>query len=223
MTLIHQIFCPVCFLSHGPRAEHPEGKPYINISTENFWIKTLKQNIEHFGSTQDSQGRGKIEFLGYFEPESDPTDSYPLVKQRLLQSVFQWVEKGWLTVDEISEALEGRIVIAPIPGKIKGGKKPKVQKEPEPEEGTEADLEGLIEELKDMMDEDNKARSITKLEKRLAAIDENIFDISSVEEAIDEYKDIERTGKTVEEYGDEKAMAFDEINEAIDNIELIEE
>lgn len=107
MAVIYQVACPVCGTSHGTRVtDRIEGKPWIVLERENYWIKTLEfDKNKPFGIIQHAGGRGTLQVTGTFEPENDPSGSYPLIKQRLLQVVQHWTEKGWLTAEEVHQAL----------------------------------------------------------------------------------------------------------------------
>lgn len=105
-------FCPVCATSHGTkRLEYPYP------ATQNFWQWLNDRDGERglgkdepFGVIQAvGLGRGhSFGVLGYFGPEDDPDGYYPLVKARLLQAVRRWLQKGWLSKEEI----EGVLAIA---------------------------------------------------------------------------------------------------------------
>jgi hypothetical protein len=50
-----------------------------------------------------------------FAPNEDPTGTYPLVKQRILDMIKAWVQKGWLSKGEINGAM-GVVAEGPPPG-----------------------------------------------------------------------------------------------------------
>ena len=106
MTEVRQAFCPVCGVSHGTKVtETVEGKPYIVLARGNFWEKKNWDSNKPFGSIQETLGRGTFKFLGYFQPEEDIDGYYPLVKDRLLSACKEWIDKGWLTREELEEAI----------------------------------------------------------------------------------------------------------------------
>lgn len=104
----------------------------------------------------------------------------------------------------------------------KGGGEATVNVEPIPPKPPEFDIEELKSRLSVLMDEGKKAPSIKALEKALAGVDEDRVDVSDLEDAIQEYKDVTREGLTPEEYNDEKQAAFENVQEQIDSLEAIE-
>ncbi|MDO8634907.1 MAG: hypothetical protein Q7R34_01495 [Dehalococcoidia bacterium] len=84
-----------------------------------------------------------------------------------------------------------------------------------------------IEALKNILNEENKAASIKKLEKALACLDieeiDKVEGLEDVEQAIQDYRDIEKEGMSPEEYQEEKTTAFEVINDSLDALEIIEE
>ena len=80
-----------------------------------------------------------------------------------------------------------------------------------------------------MMDETRKAQSIKRIQTDLDRISTDLLDaellsgLEDLENAIEEYRGIEREGLTPEEYQDEKQSAFETIQEVIDEVELDEE
>lgn len=106
MPVYRQAICPVCGTSHGNVVtERNPGKPYIIYSRENFWQRTLTFDPNKpFGVIQETTGRGSFRFLGYFDPNEDVDGMFPLVKARLLRAVQEWLNKGWLTREEVMQA-----------------------------------------------------------------------------------------------------------------------
>ncbi|MDD3983960.1 MAG: hypothetical protein PHU54_08475 [Candidatus Omnitrophica bacterium] len=117
MADIYQVACPLCGTSHGLRVtDRIEGKPWIVLERENYWLKPLEFDKDKpFGVIQHAGGRGTLEVIGTFEPENDVSGSYTLIKQRLLQIVQHWVEKGWLTAEEVHQALALAVGESPAP------------------------------------------------------------------------------------------------------------
>jgi len=108
MTLYRQAFCPVCGDYHGSEVtERVPGKEYIPLARRNFWERTLKFGPEKpFGVIQETTGRGSFKLVGYFEPEEDVDGFFPLIKKRLLKATREWLDKGWITKEEIEEVLK---------------------------------------------------------------------------------------------------------------------
>ena len=92
-------FCPVCRRNMGIRTIYrsPQ-KPYMGIERQdNLWAKAQAYTGEvHFGVIKSSEGRGTMKFEGYF----------PLIKDRILTTLKEWLDRGWLTPEEIERAIE---------------------------------------------------------------------------------------------------------------------
>lgn len=107
MTEYRQAFCPVCGTSHGNEVtERVEGKPYIKLARGNYWDKTRNFSPDKpFGVIQETMGRGTFRTIRYFQPEDDVDGFFPLVKERLMQACREWIEKGWMTREELEAVL----------------------------------------------------------------------------------------------------------------------
>lgn len=108
MSLYRQAFCPVCGDYHGVEVtETVPGKKYIKLARRNFWERTKEFGPDKpFGVIQETTGRGSFRLVGYFEPGEDVDGFFPLIKERLLQALKEWRDKGWITPEEIEEALK---------------------------------------------------------------------------------------------------------------------
>jgi len=108
MSEYRQAFCPVCGVAHGTQiTETVEGKPYIVLARGNYWARTKDfEPNKPFGVIQETLGRGTFRLIGYFQPEDDVDGFFPLVKDRLIQACKEWVDKGWITREEIEEAIK---------------------------------------------------------------------------------------------------------------------
>ncbi|GAH73640.1 unnamed protein product [marine sediment metagenome] len=108
-------FCPCCGTSHGTkRLEYPQKGDYSSPATQNYWQWIIDRDRERgldkdepFGVIQAvGMGRGhSFGVIGYFGPEDDRDGFYPLVKARLLQAVKRWLQKGWLSKEEVEGIL----------------------------------------------------------------------------------------------------------------------
>jgi hypothetical protein len=107
MALYRQAFCPVCGMAHGTEVtDRVPGKPYIKLARRNFWERTKEYDpAKPFGVIQETLGRGTFKTIGYFSPEEDQDGFFPLVKGRLLTAVKEWLDKGWLTREELSQII----------------------------------------------------------------------------------------------------------------------
>lgn len=103
MTLIRQAICPICGTAHGIQVtETVPGKPYIKLRRGNYWDRTKSFDPNKpFGVIQETLGRGTFRLVGYFSPEEDQDGFFPLVKARMLQAMKEWVDKGWITKEEV--------------------------------------------------------------------------------------------------------------------------
>jgi hypothetical protein len=113
---------------------------------------------------------------------------------------------------------------------LEGKAKPEIQESPEEkqerlaEEKAEAKSENIRSMLSDLIDEEKKSQSIKKIEKVMAGLDYDKYEgLEDVENAIEEYRSLERSGMSPEEYNDEKASLFEGITEAIEGIEAVVE
>lgn len=108
MSLYRQAICPVCGVAHGSEVtETVPGKPYIKLARRNYWERTKDFDPDKpFGVVQETLGRGTFKVVGYFSPEEDVDGYFPLVKQRLIAAVKEWVNKGWIIKEEIEEILK---------------------------------------------------------------------------------------------------------------------
>lgn len=89
---LRQVLCPVC------------GRGSSSLT---FWLRLSKFDPgKEFGVIQEiGLGRGNnFTVIGRFGPEGEP-EVYELVKDRLLQAVKEWRDKGWLSQDEINTVL----------------------------------------------------------------------------------------------------------------------
>ena len=107
MMIIRKAFCPVCFMTHGREVlVTVVGKPWIVLKRGNFWAGRTVDPDKPFGVIQESKGRGTLKMLGYFEPEEDEDGYFPLVKGLLIAAVKKWLDRGWLTREELEEGME---------------------------------------------------------------------------------------------------------------------
>ncbi len=107
MSIYRQAICPVCGRSAGVEVtERVEGKPYIKLKKRNYWERVKDYDPKKpFGVIQETIGRGSFNLVGYFSPEEDVDGFFPLVKGRLLQAMKEWVDKEWITREEVDKAL----------------------------------------------------------------------------------------------------------------------
>ena len=113
-SVYRSVFCPVCGVSHGRKILEYPSKYFELPVTENFWEWLQKRSEElgyeeeaPFGVIQEvGRGRGHgFKVVGYFGPEDDVDGVFPLVKERLLRVVKNWLQRGWLKREELMEIL----------------------------------------------------------------------------------------------------------------------
>ena len=111
--VLKRVYCPCCGLAHGPRRlEYKETGYYSPPPTINHWER-LKQRIGDgkdlpYGIIQEV-GRGKghgFTVLGHFGPEDDQTGSFPLLKERILLVLENWVAAGWIKAAEVRRVIK---------------------------------------------------------------------------------------------------------------------
>lgn len=96
--------CPVCGKAHGMRVTKRiryfviERKPYVESID---WLPE-----KPFGVIVVYEGRGKgVTLVGYFQPGQDPDNFFPKVKERFLDAIKEWLQKGWLKDSEVRAIL----------------------------------------------------------------------------------------------------------------------
>lgn len=107
MKEYRQALCPVCGTAHGIEVtDRVPGKPYIVLERRNYWERVKDFDPDKpFGVIQETIGRGSFKVLGYFSPEEDQNGFFPLVKARLLSAVREWLDKGWISREELEAAI----------------------------------------------------------------------------------------------------------------------
>lgn len=144
-TQWREAFCPVCGLSHGKiniRPDDPE-KRYISLGTESFWEKVLTfSGDKPFGVIKESEGRGTMRFVDYYEIDQDYDGYFPLIKARICAVIGEWLEKGWMTPADLEGCISG---IKPGPAAIPAKKRPEPPpKKPEKKKETKPKKEKKV-------------------------------------------------------------------------------
>lgn len=102
MTEWREAFCPCCGRTMGKRTITIEGKPWIKIGEENRWEDTKDfTGDKPFGVVKSSEGRGTMKFERYYDIDEDEEGYFPLIKARLLNVISEWLDKGWITREEV--------------------------------------------------------------------------------------------------------------------------
>ncbi len=107
MTEWREAFCPMCGYTRGMRNITPRGKPWIKLDEENFWERTREfTGDKAFGVVKTSEGRGTMRIVRYYGIDEDVEGYFPLMKARLLAVIGEWLEKGWITPEEVEGAMK---------------------------------------------------------------------------------------------------------------------
>jgi len=108
MTEWREPFCPMCGRTMGKRNIYLEpGKPWTKTGEENRWEATKDfTGDKPFGVVKGSEGRGSMKLLRYYDVDEDTEGYFPLMKARLLAVVSEWLAKGWITKEEVQEAMK---------------------------------------------------------------------------------------------------------------------
>jgi hypothetical protein len=216
--------------------QHPPKQRWITLAVSNFW-ENMRERVgdRHFGVVKSSEGRGSMKFVGYYGPEEDREGFFAPIKALLLAAVRDWLSRGWLTKQEVQETLTVEVT-PPARTKVKRATTPPKKAAPievsipTPAKAKKAkpvvkelSVKEQVAALKTMLDEDDKAKTLTKVKRALDMLDRDQVDgVEDVESAIEEYEDITRAGSTPEEYADDKQSAFEFIQESIDALEVAE-
>ena len=87
--------------------------------------------------------------------------------------------------------------------------------------------EDFLDNLQSLLNEDKKTDSLKKLESALNRLTpeqrKSIDGLDDLEQAVKDYKDIQRSGLTPEDYASEKESAWGEIEDAVNNLSIEEE
>jgi len=102
--LYYRWLCPVCGKAHGMRVTRKvkyfpiERKPYVESID---WLPE-----KPFGVIVVYEGRGKgVTVMGYFQPGQDPDNFFPAVKERFVNAIKEWLDKGWLKDSDLKALL----------------------------------------------------------------------------------------------------------------------
>ena len=104
-------FCPLCGRTMGKRTIYNvPGKPYFGIERqENLWEKTREfTGDKPFGVVKSSEGKSSMKFERYYDIDEDAEGYFPAMKSRLLNIISEWLDKGWLSKEELDNALFSR-------------------------------------------------------------------------------------------------------------------
>ena len=104
-----EAFCVLCGRTMGNKTILVSpGKPQFGVEKrENRWETTEKfTGDKPFGVVKHSAGRGTLKMVRYYDIDEDEEGFFPAMKARLLAVIKEWLAKGWLTREEIEEAMK---------------------------------------------------------------------------------------------------------------------
>ena len=104
-----EAFCPTCGRTMGMKTIlRTPGKPYMGIARrENRWEATKEfTGDKPFGVVKSSEGRGSLKFERYYGIDEDLEGYFPLMKNRLLNVIKEWIDKDWLSREEVQKMIE---------------------------------------------------------------------------------------------------------------------
>lgn len=108
MTEWKEAFCVLCGRTMGKRTIYRQpGKPHFGIERQdNLWEQTADfTGDKPFGIVKSSEGRGTMKFERYYDIDEDTEGYFSFMRQRLLNVVKEWLEKGWISVEDIKKML----------------------------------------------------------------------------------------------------------------------
>lgn len=125
-----EVLCPVCGRAMGKIivAKRASGREGMEIKKEMWQLKSktgeeieVKESYldylekrwdidkEEWGFIRDcSGGRGSgFPIVGWLKKKEDAPDLFEKLKQQLLRGIAWWVNRGWITEEEILETIKG--------------------------------------------------------------------------------------------------------------------
>lgn len=92
-TQVHAAFCPTCGAMKTLKYRGKNGQ-------KNNWALSPEAR-RHFGAVVQSRGRGNLDVVAYISPDEAEGDLYLMVKQQLLIGLQVWLQRGWLTPEDL--------------------------------------------------------------------------------------------------------------------------
>ena len=103
-----EAFCVLCGRTMGKKTIYiSPGKPYFGIERQdNRWEGTQEfTGDKPFGVVKSSQGKGTLKMERYYDIDEDEEGYFGFMKARLLAVISEWLVKGWLTREEVKQAI----------------------------------------------------------------------------------------------------------------------
>jgi hypothetical protein len=81
-------------------------RPWTKTGEENRWEATQEfTGDKPFGVVKASEGRGTMRLVRYYDIDEDKEGYFPLMRERLLNIISEWVSKGWLSIEDINNKI----------------------------------------------------------------------------------------------------------------------
>lgn len=90
--------CPLCGKSIPTKRAIKIG--YVTVDRIDYFDSINWDPNKPFGVSYSAAGRGSLRDWNYISPEEAP-ELFEAVKSRLIQAVREWVNKGWLSQEDI--------------------------------------------------------------------------------------------------------------------------
>lgn len=128
-----EAFCPICGLSHGMVNIRPPEKPYLSLGLQSFWDRVEEYSGDKaFGVIKESTGRGSMTMVGYYDVDQDVEGFFPQIKRRLCNVIAEWIQKGWLSMEELQACAASEEVELTYPEVTAIGEPPPAKKKRAP-------------------------------------------------------------------------------------------
>lgn len=103
-----EAFCVLCGRTMGMKNNYLDPRrPWTKTGVENRWEATADfTGDKPFGVVKHSEGRGSMAAVRYYDIDEDDEGYFVFMKARLLNVIREWMVKGWLTREEIEEAMK---------------------------------------------------------------------------------------------------------------------
>ncbi len=207
-----QVVCPLCGRSAST-------KPIVK--GQGFWDRLADFDpAKAFGVIQRAAGRGTLDVIGHFGPEGEP-EIHAAIQGRIVAMLVEWLNKGWISPEDllpVSSWGPGKPPKKPAPVAPVKAPTPTEAKKPPVGEEAPSKAKELYKKWKKAA-RPNAPRARTDLD--------NIsyeYDVTDSQAIHDEYQALKRSDyEDAEEYAEERADAWKEFVDSLENIEKIEE
>lgn len=91
-------FCPVC--GHTVPEKRAIKAGHVTVDQIRYFQSINWDAQKPFGIVFDAAGRGSLSNWTYISPEDAP-ELFEAMKQRFLQALKEWLDKGWIKPEEL--------------------------------------------------------------------------------------------------------------------------